>query len=53
MSRKYLGISGMSVFDRGFISIYSKDKRRFANKAAVVVGVAAVGYVGYTFVRGK
>ena len=53
MTRKYLGVSGISVFDRGFMRIYSKDRRKFANKTAVVVGVAAVGYVGYIFVRGK
>lgn len=45
------GLSGLSVFDRGIISIYSPRTRRFANKAAVVAGVATVGIVAYAFVR--
>lgn len=47
------GISGLSVFDRGIVSIYSSSARRFANRAAVVAGVATVGAVVYTFVQGE
>jgi uncharacterized membrane protein YebE (DUF533 family) len=47
------GLSGLSVFDRGFLSIYSSKQRKFANTATMLAGVAAVGYVGYTFIRGK
>lgn len=41
------------VFDRGLLSIYSPPSRRFANKAAVVAGVATLGIVGYAFWRGE
>ena len=44
---------GISVFDYGVFSIYSKKQRSFADTAVKVAGVAAVGFVGYTFIRSR
>jgi len=45
------GLSGLSVFDRGIISIYSPSRRQLANRTAVVAGVTTMGLVAYAFVR--
>lgn len=47
------GISGLSVFRYGVLSVYSPKTRKFADRAALVAGVCAVGYVGYVFLRGE
>lgn len=47
------GISGLSVFRYGVLSVYSPKARTFADRAALVAGVCAVGYVGYVFIRGQ
>lgn len=53
-SKKVSGsVGGLSVFDRGFLSIYSVKGKNIANTAVVVSGVAAVGLVGYAFWRGE
>jgi hypothetical protein len=45
-------IGGLSVFKYGVLSVYSTKTRNIVDRAAIIAGVCAVGYVGYVFIRG-